>query len=130
MLFRSHELNRETQLHGLAVTGGAISTTGIAGLTLGGGLGWLMTKLGLAADNLLSVELVTADGRVLTVSADEHPDLPDAAFPVSDMSETTLEAYTTFIRAFRADNRLRWQRLFVGEILAKLKHARPRYAVA
>jgi FAD/FMN-containing dehydrogenase len=69
------ELNRETQLHGLAVTGGAISTTGIAGLTLGGGLGWLMTKLGLAVDNLLSVELVTADGRVLTVSADEHPDL-------------------------------------------------------
>ena len=69
------ELNRETQLHGLAVTGGAISTTGIAGLTLGGGLGWLMTKIGLAADNLLSVELVTADGRVLTVSADQHPDL-------------------------------------------------------
>jgi len=69
------ELNRETQLHGLAVTGGAISTTGIAGLTLGGGLGWLMTKLGLAADNLLSVELVTADGSVLTVSETEHPDL-------------------------------------------------------
>jgi FAD/FMN-containing dehydrogenase len=69
------ELNRETQLHGLAVTGGAISTTGIAGLTLGGGLGWLMPKLGLAADNLLSVELVTADGSVLTVTADEHPDL-------------------------------------------------------
>lgn len=69
------ELNRETQLHGLAVTGGAISTTGIAGLTLGGGLGWLMTKHGLAADNLLSVELVTADGRVLTVSENEHPDL-------------------------------------------------------
>jgi FAD/FMN-containing dehydrogenase len=69
------ELNRETQLHGLAVTGGAISTTGIAGLTLGGGLGWLMPKFGLAADNLLSVELVTADGSVLTVSADEHPDL-------------------------------------------------------
>ncbi len=69
------ELNRETQLHGLAVTGGAISTTGIAGLTLGGGLGWLMSKLGLAADNLLRVELVTADGGVLTVSADEHPDL-------------------------------------------------------
>jgi FAD/FMN-containing dehydrogenase len=69
------ELNRETQLHGLAVTGGAISTTGIAGLTLGGGLGWLMPKLGLAADNLLSVELVAADGTVLNVSADEHPDL-------------------------------------------------------
>src|SRR5438067_7509729 len=68
-------LNRETHLHGLAVTGGALSSAGIAGLTLGGGLGWLMPKLGLAADNLLSVELVTADGSVLTVSADEHPDL-------------------------------------------------------
>ncbi len=57
------ELNRETQLHGLAVTGGVVSTTGIAGLTLGGGLGWLMGKYGLALDNLRSVELVTADGR-------------------------------------------------------------------
>jgi FAD/FMN-containing dehydrogenase len=69
------ELNRETQLHGLAVTGGAISSTGIAGLTLGGGLGWLMPKLGLAADNLLSVELVTADGSVLAVTEESHPDL-------------------------------------------------------
>ena len=50
------ELNRETQLHGLAVTGGVVSTTGIAGLTLGGGLGWLMSKYGLALDNLLSVD--------------------------------------------------------------------------
>jgi len=69
------ELNRETAAHGLAVTGGAISTTGIAGLTLGGGLGWLMAKYGLAADNLLSVELVTADGRILDVNADSDPDL-------------------------------------------------------
>ena len=69
------ELNSATAEHGLAVTGGAISTTGIAGLTLGGGLGWLMAKYGLAADNLVSVELVTADGEVLDVSADSHPDL-------------------------------------------------------
>jgi FAD/FMN-containing dehydrogenase len=69
------QLNEATQAHGLAVTGGAISTTGIAGLTLGGGLGWLMSKHGLAADNLLSAVVVTADGRVLTASADEHPDL-------------------------------------------------------
>jgi FAD/FMN-containing dehydrogenase len=68
-------LNEATQAHGLAVTGGAISTTGIAGLTLGGGLGWLMSKHGLAADNLLSATVVTADGRILTASADEHPDL-------------------------------------------------------
>jgi len=69
------ELNRETAAHGLAVTGGAVSTTGIAGLTLGGGLGWLMAKYGLAADNLLSVELVTADGRILDVNAESDPDL-------------------------------------------------------
>lgn len=69
------ELNRETQLHGLAVTGGVVSTTGIAGLTLGGGLGWLMGKYGLALDNLRSVELVTADGRVVHTSNNEGPDL-------------------------------------------------------
>ena len=69
------ELNRETQLHGLAVTGGAISTTGIAGLTLGGGLGWLMGTQGLAADNLVSAQVVTADGRVLEASDSENPDL-------------------------------------------------------
>ncbi len=69
------ELNRETQLHGLAVTGGVVSTTGIAGLTLGGGLGWLMGKYGLALDNLRSVELVTAEGQVLRASKDEQPDL-------------------------------------------------------
>ena len=69
------ELNDAAAEHGLAVTGGAISTTGIAGYTLGGGLGWLMAKHGLAADNLLGVELVTADGEVLDVSAESHPDL-------------------------------------------------------
>ena len=69
------ELNRETQLHGLAVTGGVVSTTGVAGLTLGGGLGWLMSKYGLALDNLVSVELVTADGRVLQASEAAEPDL-------------------------------------------------------
>ena len=69
------ELNRETQLHGLAVTGGVVSTTGIAGLTLGGGLGWLMSKYGLALDNLVSVELVTANGEVLYANPEHHPDL-------------------------------------------------------
>jgi FAD/FMN-containing dehydrogenase len=69
------ELNREAGLHGLATTGGTISTTGIAGYTLGGGLGWLMSKYGLASDNLLSAEIVTASGEVLHPSADEHPDL-------------------------------------------------------
>jgi FAD/FMN-containing dehydrogenase len=69
------ELNNAAAAHGLAVTGGAISTTGIAGYTLGGGLGWLMAKHGLAADNVLGVELVTADGEVLQVDAESHPDL-------------------------------------------------------
>ena len=69
------ELDRATQQHGLATTGGFISTTGIAGLTLGGGLGWLMRKHGLACDNLRSVEIVTADGEAVRASAVEHPDL-------------------------------------------------------
>jgi FAD/FMN-containing dehydrogenase len=70
-----NEFNRETQLHGLATTGGVVSTTGIAGLTLGGGLGWLMSKHALALDNLLSVDVVLADGNVMTASADNNADL-------------------------------------------------------
>ena len=70
-----NELNDATGAHGLAVTGGAISSTGIAGLTLGGGLGWLMGKYGLAADNLVGAELVTAAGEVLGVDEASHPDL-------------------------------------------------------
>jgi FAD/FMN-containing dehydrogenase len=69
------EFNRETQAHGLATTGGVISTTGIAGLTLGGGLGWLMAKHGLAMDNLLSAEVVTASGDIMRASKDENADL-------------------------------------------------------
>ena len=69
------ELNDAAAEHGLAVTGGAVSGTGIAGYTLGGGLGWLMAKYGLAADNLLAVELVTAEGDILHVEATSHPDL-------------------------------------------------------
>jgi FAD binding domain/Berberine and berberine like len=69
------ELDHETQAFGLAVTGGQISTTGIAGLTLGGGWGYLARQHGLASDNLLSVDLVTADGEFLTASAAEHADL-------------------------------------------------------
>jgi FAD/FMN-containing dehydrogenase len=69
------EFDHETQAFGLATTGGAVSDTGIAGLTLGGGLGWLGGSYGLACDNLVAVDLVTADGRFLTVSADDHPDL-------------------------------------------------------
>jgi FAD/FMN-containing dehydrogenase len=69
------QFDRATQAHGLATTGGRVSTTGVAGLTLGGGSGWLERKHGLACDNLLAVELVTADGDHVRASADEHPDL-------------------------------------------------------
>jgi FAD/FMN-containing dehydrogenase len=69
------DLDHETQALGLATTGGTVSNTGIGGLTLGGGLGWLMGKHGFACDNLLSADVVTADGTLVTASADRHSDL-------------------------------------------------------
>jgi FAD/FMN-containing dehydrogenase len=69
------ELDAATQAYGLATTGGVDGSTGIAGLTLGGGIGWLDRLAGLACDNLLRAEVVTADGRVLRADADTHPDL-------------------------------------------------------
>jgi FAD/FMN-containing dehydrogenase len=69
------DVDHETQARGLATTGGIVGHTGVAGLTLGGGLGFLMRRHGLAVDNLLEAEVVTADGTVLRASAGEHPDL-------------------------------------------------------
>lgn len=69
------DVDFETQLYGLAVSGGIISHTGVGGLTLGGGYGWLGRKYGMTVDNLVSAEVVTANGKVVTASADENPDL-------------------------------------------------------
>jgi len=69
------QVDRATQEHGLATTGGRVSTTGVAGLTLGGGSGWLERKHGLACDNLVGAELVTADGEIVRASWDENPEL-------------------------------------------------------
>lgn len=69
------EMNHELQTFGLAATGGYVGTTGVAGLTLGGGLGWMVRKHGTALDNLLSVDVVTADGQFLNASPAENPDL-------------------------------------------------------
>lgn len=69
------EFDKETQAFGLATTLGIVSVTGIAGLTLGGGIGWLNGRYGLACDNVLSADIVTADGQLRSVSASEHEDL-------------------------------------------------------
>lgn len=69
------DVDGATQAHGLATTGGIVSHTGVAGLTLGGGIGFLMRSCGLAVDNLLSAEVVTADGGTVRAAPDEHPDL-------------------------------------------------------
>jgi FAD/FMN-containing dehydrogenase len=69
------DVDRATQAHGLATTGGIVGHTGVGGLTLGGGIGWLMRKHGLAVDNLVDVEVVTAEGNVVRASTESHPDL-------------------------------------------------------
>src|SRR4051812_48373363 len=69
------DFDHETQAFGLAVTGGLVSTTGIAGFTLGGGIGWLMRKQGLTCDNLLAADVVTADGQLVHASEDENREL-------------------------------------------------------
>lgn len=69
------QVDREAQVFGLAVPGGVVSTTGVGGLTLGGGIGWLHRKWGLSCDNLVAAQVVLASGELVAASADEHPDL-------------------------------------------------------
>ncbi|HCM76419.1 MAG TPA: FAD-linked oxidase [Cytophagales bacterium] len=68
-------VDKETQKHGLAISGGIVSHTGVGGLTLGGGFGWISRKHGLSVDNLISAEIVTAEGKIVNASVTENPDL-------------------------------------------------------
>jgi len=123
------QFDHETQAFGLAVTGGLVSTTGLAGFTLGGGIGYLVRKQGLTCDNLMSADVVTADGRVVTASADENPDLlwglrgGGGNFGIAVSLEYRLQPVgptviggPTFYRGDRAPEILRFYRDFVREL--------------
>lgn len=119
------DFDTATNEHGLATTGGIISTTGVAGLTLGGGIGYLTRGHGLACDNLISAEVVTADGRIVTASADENPDLLWALkggsgnFGVATALEFRLHPLSDiyggpmFFELERAGDILRWYRDYI-----------------
>ncbi len=122
------DVDHETQAHGLATTGGIVGHTGVAGLTLGGGIGFLMRKHGLAVDNLLAAEVVTAEGSIVRASADEHPDLfwalrggggnfgivTSFRFALHPLGPTVM-AGPVFWAADNTSDVLRWYRDFVAE---------------
>src|SRR3954470_22847807 len=120
--------DHETQAFGLGVTGGLISTTGLGGFTLGVGIGWLVRKHGLASDNLISADVVTADGRLVTASAEQNPELlwglkgGGGNFGIAVSLEYRLHPVgpvvmggPTFYPGERADEILRFYREFVEE---------------
>jgi FAD/FMN-containing dehydrogenase len=121
--------DHETQAFGLAVTGGLISTTGLGGFTLGGGIGWLLRKHGLACDNLVSADVVTADGRLVKASAEENPELfwglrggggnfgiaTSLEYAVHPVGPTVIGG-PVFYPAERAAEVLSWWREFVNDI--------------
>jgi FAD/FMN-containing dehydrogenase len=121
------DFNDATNAHGLATTGGIISTTGVAGLSLGGGIGYLARGAGLSCDNLLSADVVTADGRTVTANANEHEDLYWALrggggnFGVATSLEFRLhpvaEIYggPMFFEVADAGDVLRWFREFIAD---------------
>ena len=123
------DFDHETQAFGLAVTGGLISTTGIGGFTLGGGIGWLMRKHGLTCDNLIAADVVTADGRLVHASEDENPELlwglrgGGGNFGIATSLEFRLHpvgpmvlAGPIFYTGDRAEEILRFYRDWIGEL--------------
>ena len=96
------ELDRETQLYGLATVGGIVTHTGIAGLTLGGGIGWLMRKYGATVDNRLSVDLVTADGELVTAGLDHNAELSGACAAAVGTSASSRRSSTGYTRSGRS----------------------------
>ena len=95
------ELDHEAQAHGLATTGGVVSNTGVAGLTLGGGLGWLMGKHGASVDNLLSADVVTADGAIRHASATENPTCSGPCVAAAAISASSPRWSSSCIRSAR-----------------------------
>jgi FAD/FMN-containing dehydrogenase len=95
------ELDRETQEFGLATPAGIVTHTGLAGLTLGGGIGWLMRKYGLTIDNLLSVDVVTAEGELLTADAEHNAELFWGIRGVVGTSASSPSSSSSCIRSAR-----------------------------
>ena len=133
---RLFEFVSGTQAFGLATTAGTVGGTGLSGLTLGGGIGWLMGKYGLTIDNLLSVDIVTADGRVLTANATENPDLfwgvrgGGGNFGIVNSFEFRLHPVTTVLagKVIYPIQQAREMLRFYGEFTAKASDELTAYA--